>query len=371
MGHWTGLSLPGGTLYLRTVMRVVVFPADAWACGHYRLIWPANLLQSMGWEVHIVPPDGKTGFQVKTEEDAKGNQRLIEMTAPQCDLVVLQRPGHTLQPQLVEALRAVGIAVVIDMDDDMSSMSQHHVAFKLYSTRSNSQFSWRNALESCKKATLVTTSTTELQRTYAPHGRGMVLDNYIPETVLSFEEPEPAPGFGWAGTVSSHPDDLQVTGGSVQRLIDDGHTFTVVGDGKMLKGPLKLREDPPATGGQGLDQWIRTIRRTLQVGMVPLAATKFNSAKSRLKGLEYMAGGVPWVASPRQEYRRLNRESGCGLLADNPKQWYEHLKRMLTDEVLRKEQVEMGSEFVKDQTYQANAWRWAEAWTRALEIQRA
>lgn len=351
-------------------MRVVVFPADAWACGHYRLIWPANVLQDQGWEIFIVPPNGKTGFQVKTEEDAKGNQVIVEMTAPECDLVVLQRPGHMLQPQLVQALRKAGIAVVVDMDDDMSTMSHMHIAFHLYSTRSRTDFSWRNATEACKLATLVTTSTSELQKVYAPHGRGAVLDNYIPEACLAFEEPKPDPGFGWAGTVASHPDDLQVCGNAVQRLVEEGHTFTVVGDGKKVVETLKLKQQPVVTGGVGLDAWVRAIQRNLQVGMVPLAPTRFNASKSRLKGIEYMAGGVPWVASPRQEYRRLVRESGCGLLADTPKQWYQHLKTLLTDDVLRKEQVEMGREYMRDQTYQAQAWRWAEAWTRAMEIQR-
>jgi len=84
-----------------------------------------------------------------------------------------------------------------------------------------------------------------------------------------------------------------------------------------------------------------------------------------------MAGGIPWVASPRQEYRRLTRESGCGLLADTPKDWYRQLKLLLTDDVLRKEQAERGLEFMRDQTYQAQAWRWAEAWTRAVEIQKS
>lgn len=352
-------------------MRVVVFPADAWACGHYRVIWPANVLQQEGWEIFIVPPNEKTGFQVKTTEDEHGKQILTELTTPECDLVVLQRPGHHLQPQLINALRLAGIAVVIDMDDDMSALSQHHVAFKMYSTRTNSDFSWRNALESCKLATLVTTSTTELQRTYAPHGRGMVLDNYVPESYMTFDEPTPELRFGWAGTVSSHPDDLQVCGNAVQKLVAEDHKFQVVGDGKHVGKLLRLGGDPEATGGTGLDQWERTIQRTLSIGMVPLAPTRFNTSKSRLKGIEYMAGGIPWVASPRQEYRRLTRESGCGLLADTPKDWYRQLKLLLTDDVLRKEQAERGLEYMRDQTYQAQAWRWAEAWTRAVEIQRS
>jgi hypothetical protein len=351
-------------------VKVVVFPADAWACGHYRVIWPANVLQGMGWDIHIVPPDKKTGFQVRTEELPDGSTRLLEVQAPECDLVVLQRPGHHLQPQLIPALRKAGIAVLVDMDDDMSTLAKTHIAYDTYSTRSGSDFSWRNALESCKVATFVTTSTSELQRIYASHGRGMVLDNYVPEVYLDMDEPKPEPGFGWAGTTASHPDDLQVCGTAVAKLQGEGHKFSVVGDGKQVTSLLRLKSEPHVTGGVGLADWARTIQATLQVGMVPLAPTRFNTSKSRLKGIEYMAGGIPWVASPRQEYRRLTRESGCGLLADTPKDWYRQLKLLLTDDVLRKEQTEKGLEFMKDQTYQAQAWRWAEAWTKAVEIQR-
>jgi glycosyltransferase involved in cell wall biosynthesis len=104
--------------------------------------------------------------------------------------------------------------------------------------------------------------------------------------------------------------------------------------------------------------------------MVPLSPSPFNTSKSRLKGIEMMAAGVAWVASPRAEYRRLRRESGCGYLAETPKDWYNRLNQLLKDEPLRKEQVEMGREYMKDQTYEANAWRWAEAWERAYKVQR-
>lgn len=351
-------------------MKVVVFPADAQACGHYRIVWPSNVLQAEGMDIFIVPPKGETGFLIKTEEQPDGSQRLIELTAPQCDVVVLQRPSHELQPQLIKALRQSGIAVVVDMDDDMSTVHPGNVAFRNYHTKSRTPFSWRTAFEACKLATLVTTSTVALQKTYAKHGRGMVLDNYIPEVVLDPAFVQPAEdGFGWAGTMKSHPDDLHPVRG-VQALVDEGFPLRIVGDGIGVKEAMKLQQEPEVTGLVGLDMWCKTIANTYSVGMVPLAPTVFNTAKSRLKGIEHMAVGVPWVASPRAEYRRLHRESGCGFLADSPKEWVSHLRRLLTDEVLRKEQAEMGREFMKNQTYQAQAWRWAEAWQRAVEIQR-
>lgn len=351
-------------------MRVYVMPSDAFGCGHYRLIWPSNVLKNLGHDVVIMPPKRDSGFMVKVTENPDGSRTLTTATVPQdADVIVLQRPAHELQPQLINMLRSNGIAVVVDMDDDMSSIHPENIAFHTYRSNSGTPLSWRWAMESCKLATLVTTSTKTLQRVYAKHGRGMVLDNYVPEAYLDFPKAE-AGTFGWAGTTKSHPNDLQITGNVVQRLMDEGYDFRVVGGKSSVKECLRLREAPTVTGSIPLIDWARYIGEHLDVGMVPLAPTAFNTSKSRLKGIEYMAVGVPWVGSPREEYRRLHRESGCGLLADTPKDWYSKLKQLLTDDVLRKEQVEAGREFMKEHTYQANAWRWAEAWTRAVEIQR-
>jgi hypothetical protein len=266
-------------------------------------------------------------------------------------------------------LRSNKIAVVVDMDDDMSSIHPDNIAFHTYRPSSQSPLSWRWAMESCKEATLVTVSTKTLLKVYAKHGRGMVLDNYVPEAYLRYEKPESG-NFGWAGTTKSHPNDLQVTGDAVRRLMADGHSFKVVGGRSKVKECLRLKEPPAVTGSIPLVDWARYIGEHLDVGMAPLAPTAFNTSKSRLKLIEYMAVGVPWVGSPREEYRRLHRETGCGLLADTPKDWYSKLRQLLTDGVLRKEQVEMGKEYMRTQTYQVNAWRWTEAWTRALEIER-
>jgi len=353
-------------------VKIYVIPADAWACGHYRMIWPADTLRRQGYDVTIIPPSDETGFLVKTEEDDQGNQRLIDVKIPTgADVIVLQRPAHPLQPQLIKMLRDHGVTVVVDMDDDMSTIHPDNIAFRTYSTRSNTPFNWRNAAESCKLATLVTASTSALLRTYARHGRGVLVDNYLPEATLKYGAPTAVAGgsFGWAGTTQSHPNDLQTTAPSIQRLINDGHEFRVVGGPSKVRQAARLKQDPPCTGTVGLDVWVETIAKTYDVGLIPLAPTSFNTAKSRLKGIEHFAAKVPWVASPRDEYRKLVRESGAGLLADTPKEWYSQTKRLLTDDVLYKEQVEAGTAYMQGQTFQANAWRWMEAWARAYDIQ--
>ena len=317
-----------------------------------------------------MPPGEESGFRAKVRDEPDGRRTLTQVDIPEgVDVIVVQRPAHYLQPQMIRMMRENGIAVVVDMDDDMSNIHPENIAFHTYRHRPGAEMSHRFIAESCKEATLVTTSTKKLQKVYAKHGRGMVLDNYVPEAYLEFPRQQ-AGTFGWAGTTKSHPHDLQVTGVSVQGLISEGYRFKVVGGRSEVQKKLKLQQSPEVTGSVPLQDWARTIAVNLDVGMAPLAMSEFNSAKSRLKAIEYMAVGVPWVGSPREEYRRLQKESGCGLMADTPKEWYRQLKRLLDDEVLYKEQVEAGQAYMVTQTYQANAWRWAEAWTKALGMER-
>lgn len=352
-------------------MKVYVLPADNYGCGHYRLIWPAEVLRKQGVDVVVLPPAQDSGIKAKTQRMSDGTERVVSVQVPtDADVLVVQRPAHPLQVQIMAIARSNKIAVVVDMDDDMSSIHPGNIAFQMY-RHNNRQtpLSWKHAMECCKVATLVTTSTAALGKVYAKHGRGIVIDNYIPEACLQVDSPEVG-GFGWAGTTLSHPNDLPVMGDSARKLVQEGYPFRVVGSGEKVRDQLKLPSEPDRTGSVDLVDWVRTIGQTYDVGVIPLESSSFNTSKSRLKGIEHMAAGKPWISSPREEYRRLRRESGCGFLANSPKEWYSQLKTLLTDDVLRKEQAEMGRQYMETQTIQANAWRWLEAWETALKMER-
>jgi glycosyl transferase family 1 len=351
-------------------MRIYILPADVYGCGHYRLIWPADVLRRMGHDIVLVPPSKSSGFLAKTRVREDGSEELLSVQIPKdMDVLVIQRPAHRLQPQLITMLRANGVAVVVDMDDDMSTIHPRNTAFQMYRTSTATEYSWKYAAQSCKNATMVTTSTAQLQKVYSKPGHGRIIDNYVPEAYLAHPKMETW-SFGWAGTMKSHPDDPQVMGDAVRRLVAEGYQFSVVGDGDQVKQALKLPDHPPATGSVSLVEWAARISDTMDVGVVPLAPTSFNSSKSRLKGIEMSAVGVPWVASPRTEYRKLVRESGCGMLADSPKEWHAKVKLLMDDASVRKEHIEAGQTYMRTQTYETNAWRHMEAWTDALKRER-
>jgi glycosyltransferase involved in cell wall biosynthesis len=353
-------------------MKVMVLPADVAGCGNYRLIWAAEHLQSEGHDVFIqYPADKDIGLRVFFEGDnpQDPNAVITDVEVPgNADVVVMQRITHMWHAKVIPILRKKGVAVVIDMDDDLSCIHRRNQAWLNYHPLSNTPFSWKNAEESCYQATVVTVSTPSLLKVYARHGRGEVIDNYVPERYLRIDVPQDNV-FGWPGTTQSHPADLDTCGRAIGQLMDDGYNFRVIGPPSNVKTALKLKQDPGYTGFVPIFDWPAKMAE-LRVAMAPLEASKFNQSKSRLKLAEASSVGVPWVASSRNEYRRFHRDSGgAGLIAETPKDWYKGVKQLMDDEPLRKELGERGREFMRTQTIEANSWRWLQAWTRAYEIE--
>lgn len=345
-------------------MRVYVYPADVHGCGQYRLIMPARVLQAQGHAVTIEPPSDRQSISGMIDTTTG---RLVDVSVPRdADVIVMQRLTFATMAHAVPLIRAKGVAVVVDMDDDLSCIHPRHAAYAKYQPENGGLHSWENAAAACRAATLVTTSTVGLQRVYASQGRGAVLHNCVPASYLDIPRVD-SDVIGWGGSVHSHPDDLQVTGTAMRRLVSAGHQFRVVGPLYGVKGALDLDVLPDATGNLTFDQWPRALA-TLGVGMAPLEDSQFNISKSWLKCLEMSALGVPWVASPRDEYRRLHK-LGAGLLADKPQHWYKRLRELATNAALRQEMSEAGRAVAAEHTIEKNAWRWLDIWRRAYELQ--
>ncbi len=346
-------------------MRVYVYPSDLGGCGYYRLTWPANVLKAAGYDVRVIHPSQANKIGGGVDKDGK----LVSLKIPSdADVMVFQRVTSRLIIDGIKIMRANGIAVVIDVDDDMHSIHPANPAFNaLRPGGDKPEYDWHNAQAALAGATLVTTSTDALLKRYASHGRGVVLHNCIPKIALEIPHVD-SESFGWPGALLSHMDDPQVMGTSAARLQREGYEFRIVGPPRGTKAAFQLDQDPTTTGPVPLGAWLHSIAK-LGVGVAPLNDTRFNAAKSWLKMLEMAAVGVPCVGSPRNEYRRLHA-LGVGLLADNPRAWYRHLKSLLTNPTQRAELGQAGREAVKQLTIEGNAWRWAEAWEQALQIER-
>lgn len=349
-------------------MKIYVYPSDLGGCGYYRLIWPAKILQAAGHDVKLIHPKQSAKLSGGTDND--GN--LVQISAPHdADVMVFQRVTSKKMINGIKILRDHGIAVVMDVDDDMSAIHQYNPAWAALHPKSmgrNAEYDWNTAREICAASTYVTVSTDALYRRYVKNDAGMVLHNYVSEILLDIPH-DPEPGtIGWGGSMHSHPDDPQVVGSSMARLARGGYRFKIVGPPRGTREAFMLEADPPATGPVAIENYPHALTK-LGVGIAPLNDTRFNEAKSWLKMLEYAALGVPCIGSPRAEYRRIHA-LGVGLLADSPKDWYRHAKALLDNESRRNELAEAGRAAVRQLTIERNAWRWLEAWTNAFAIER-
>lgn len=351
-------------------MKVYVFPADQHGCGHYRLIWPVEQLKREGWDVEIVLPDARDG-QLSAVMD--GN-RVVSVDIPaDADMMVFQRVTHSYVTQAIPLIAAKGVAVVIDIDDDLTCIDPRNPAYTMmHPTGPYPDHSWHNTLEACDEATFVVTSTPALQRVFARHGRGAVFHNYVCADLLEIPRVD-HDMVGWAGSVHSHPGDLQLMGSSVNRLMQEGVSFGIIGAPDGVHEAWGVPQDRPlhCTGPTSVHEWGKTVAK-LGIGVAPLADTRFNAAKSWLKPLEYMAVGVPSVASPRAEYGALKRlcPDGGPLLAEKPGQWYSLVKSLYQSAGLREQQSQAGRAFMRTMTIEGNAWKLGELWNTALNLER-
>lgn len=333
------------------------------------MIWPGEVLAAAGHDVEVIGA-GQREVKLVMERDT------VKDVLVDADVVVFQRLTHHFMAQAVGVLRAKGVAVVVDVDDDLTSVHPSNPAWSgMHPSREGKhgkdgkihRHSWRNLTTACRDATLVTVSTPALLPIYAAHGRGVVLPNYLPAAYDSLAHVD-SDVIGWPASFHSHPNDPEVVGGAIARLVEEGAEFRMVGDPAGAGRALGLAVDPPG-GPVPIDEWPRAVAG-LGIGIAPLADTRFNSAKSWLKPLELSAAGVPWVASPRAEYRRLHA-MGAGVLAERPRVWYRELKRLRESAAYRQELSEAGRQVAAGLRLPDHAWRWHEAWSRAYEVQRA
>ena len=92
----------------------------------------------------------------------------------------------------------------------------------------------------------------------------------------------------------------------------------------------------PFSGAETAPWAIETEVEELQgfaVGIMPLPGSEWNRGKCALKALQYMACGVPCVASPFGAIRGIIRHNENGMLADTAEAWREALERLRDPEV--------------------------------------
>ena len=369
-------------------MRVLIHPADTGACGHYRLIWPGLALQNEGRDVSVGDPEVDTAewpedqkIYGKYIKDYTGETQLIGIgKPPPCDVLVVQRPLHSTMPGLAYHMRKTDTALVVELDDDFTSIHAQNVSWWATHPTLHPERSVRNILETIHYADLVTVTTPALRDVYQKHTDApvRVIPNYVPRAYLTMEpanlqrppEDEGKLLLGWSGSLETHPQDLQVVGGAVAQVLreNEGVKLTVVGTGNGIARAFGTKADGTIlrTGWVPLDHY-PAVMKELDIGVVPLQLSQFNQGKSWLKGLEWASLGVPFVASPTEQYMGL-WNAGAGLLAKNPREWKYKLQALVRDDEYRHEVARCGKLTAERLVLEDHLDEWMDAWQSARDL---
>jgi glycosyltransferase involved in cell wall biosynthesis len=104
----------------------------------------------------------------------------------------------------------------------------------------------------------------------------------------------------------------------------------------------------------------------MDIGLVPLAMNDMNQGKSHLKGMEYNAAGIPFIASPTESYKDYWCDGSNGVIATNDKEWRMYLETLVENDGLRRYAGECGRKKARAHSIQQNWREWHSVYAKLL-----
>ena len=301
-------------------------------CAWYRMVLPSRQIQKHGWDTGVglprVNPDKGIGI-------AHDDGVLVGW-----DVSVFKLLMHETVPLLFRLMQKDGSRIVVDVDDAHFALHEENVAHHSTNPHASPESNRMYYEAGIRQADTVIVATEFLREHYDMRCRDVrLIRNTLDTDRFSPVTHTETPTIGWVGATYWRSGDLEILRSWLPDFIKD-HKITVIhaghipGDGRHFgarTGLAKVQTYPM----QPIDIY-PSMLRPIQIGLVPLNLVPFSEAKSYLKGLEYAASGIPFIASPTYEYRLLAKE-GIGRIASTPDEWRDHATELLDPDVRRAE----------------------------------
>lgn len=324
-----GVTHPGGCTYYRQML-----PANA---------FPGSMLGRPAWT-------GEHGFGV-----VKGHQAVFGF-----DVVVLKQIMSRPSPFQVQAAQRLGQYVIVDVDDFYPGLDESNRAWDSLDPARNKMQNVELHERVVQLADMVTVSTPFLFDYYSERRDNvhLVRNGVNPKQFVAHEQRD-KPVLGWVGATGWRSGDVE----SLREWLPD---FLAEHD-LMFQHSGHLPGEKPFHELAGIPVermlWLPMVPVplyaglfTMDIGLVPLRLTPFNQAKSCLKGLEYAAAGIPFVASITSEYVWLSPD--VGRIAFTTDDWVRQVGNLLSVDRRRMEAKRQREHVMKHHTIMQRAYDW-------------
>lgn len=257
-------------------------------------------------------------------------------------------------PEYFEKAKALGQTIIFDIDDWFHGLPTTNIAFQTTHPDRDALWNRNHMLQMYSRCHGLICSTTFLTDYYKKKN---------PRTYEVFNSVDPdffirrvdvggwKPTVGWVGIMIWRSGDIETLQGWLGNFLEK-HDLKFYHAGMTYENPKEFAEIAKTNpdrlfGVPGCSpQFYGNILMPMDIGIVPLNKLPFNDAKSGLKGIEYAATGVPFVAQGSMEYKKLAAE-GMGNAADKPRDWIRKMEALL-DPAVRKQQSDRGYELVME-----------------------
>ena len=315
----------------------------------YRAVWPAEALQRRGGhEIQLLPHDGNSPIRTGLLRD--------------CDVVHVFRRSDRFVAKCVDDLRARGVGIIYDNDDDIRLAPEESD----FSKKTGGAFRHRDfktQLHMMRRAHVVTTTTERLaERFGADHdGPIQVVPNYLGDQQF-VRGPRNDEGIviGWVAGLEHIADArrLHITQ-VLQRVMERRPDVRVVTVGVRLDLSAARYTHHKYIPLHRLGAEVRKF----DIGIAPLADIPMSYARSDIKVKEYGAVGVPWIASDRGPYASLSPRCG-GLVVDDDG-WEEALVSLASSKFKRAQFRRIAERWARSQRIDKHVGEWEAVWQTA------
>jgi hypothetical protein len=277
---------------------------------------------------------GDEGFGVKRDNQ----QALFGFDRVVIKLLMQRNTVHQMQ-----TAQDIGQFLIVDVDDWYEELPESNQAHWVTDPKTSKLVNREHYRDVIMQADRVTVSTEFLRERYAQMRDNVVLVRNTIDVSVTQKRPvmNRKPVIGWVGGIPWRGGDLETLQSWLPDFLEK-HDLMFHHSGHMpdhrtfaeLSGVNPERVTTSSM--QPMNQYYLRSFNDYDIGIVPLNDIPFNHAKSNLKGLEYAASGIPFVAQGLPEYRNLY-ESGVGRIADTPEQWVSHLEDLLDYKTRKRE----------------------------------